>query len=98
MSAKYVPNIPVYKQGNGVINVAGAWDLLRALGCDLAQGYLIGKPMWAGELPQWAKTHRAAMKSLAATIDSDGKAGKEAETRRDGQPVKLVAAGGKLAS
>jgi len=31
MSAKYVPNIPVYKQGNGVINVAGAWDLLRAL-------------------------------------------------------------------
>ena len=31
MSAKYVPNIPVYKQGNGVINVAGAWDLLRAM-------------------------------------------------------------------
>src|SRR5690242_1965564 len=31
MSAKYVPNIPVYKQGNGVINVAGAWELLKAL-------------------------------------------------------------------
>ena len=31
MSAKFVPNIPVYKQGNGVINVAGAWDLLRAM-------------------------------------------------------------------
>jgi hypothetical protein len=38
------------------------------------------------------------MKSLAATIDNDGKAGNEAETRRDGLPVKLVAAGGKLAS
>jgi EAL domain-containing protein (putative c-di-GMP-specific phosphodiesterase class I) len=74
------------------------WDLLRALGCDLAQGYLIGKPMRAGELPQWAKAHRTAMKSLAATIDNDGKAGNEAETRRDGLPVKLVAAGGKLAS
>jgi EAL domain-containing protein (putative c-di-GMP-specific phosphodiesterase class I) len=74
------------------------WDLLRTLGCDLAQGYLIGKPMQAGELPQWAKAHRTAMKSLAATIDIDGKAGNEAETRRDDLPVKLVAAGGKLAS
>jgi hypothetical protein len=31
MSAKYVPNIPIYKQGNGVINIAGAWDLLKAM-------------------------------------------------------------------
>jgi len=31
MSAKYVPNIPIYKQGNGVIDIAGAWDLLRAM-------------------------------------------------------------------
>jgi hypothetical protein len=54
--------------------------------------------MQAGELPQWAKAHRTAMKSLAATIDIDGKAGNEAETRRDDLPVKLVAAGGKLAS
>jgi hypothetical protein len=31
MSAKYVPNLPIYKQGNGVINIAGAWDLLKAM-------------------------------------------------------------------
>ena len=31
MSARYVPNIPVYKQGNGVIDIAGAWNLLRAM-------------------------------------------------------------------
>lgn len=31
MSARYVPNIPVYKQGNGVINVAGAWELLKQM-------------------------------------------------------------------
>ncbi|MGH7689978.1 MAG: S8 family serine peptidase, partial [Gemmatimonadaceae bacterium] len=31
MSARYVPNIPTYKQGNGVINVAGAWELLKAM-------------------------------------------------------------------
>jgi EAL domain-containing protein (putative c-di-GMP-specific phosphodiesterase class I) len=27
-----------------------AWDVLRAQGCTLAQGYLIGKPMPADEL------------------------------------------------
>jgi hypothetical protein len=31
MSARYVPHLPAYKQGNGVVNVAGAWELLQAL-------------------------------------------------------------------
>jgi hypothetical protein len=30
-SARYVPHIPAYKQGSGVINVAGAWEVLKAL-------------------------------------------------------------------
>jgi hypothetical protein len=30
-SARYVPHLPVYKQGSGVLNVAGAWDVLKAL-------------------------------------------------------------------
>ncbi len=30
-SARYVPHIPAYKQGNGVINVAYAWEILKAL-------------------------------------------------------------------
>lgn len=30
-SARYVPNLPAYKQGNGVINVAGAWEVLKAM-------------------------------------------------------------------
>ena len=29
------------------------WDFLRALGCDLAQGYLIAQPMPAALLPAW---------------------------------------------
>ena len=29
------------------------WDLLRGLGCHLAQGYFIAKPMPAGDLPDW---------------------------------------------
>jgi hypothetical protein len=31
------------------------WDLLRELGCDLAQGYLIAKPIESGEFLTWAR-------------------------------------------
>jgi len=31
MSARYVPHLPAYKQGNGVIDVAGAWEILKAM-------------------------------------------------------------------
>jgi hypothetical protein len=31
MSARNVPHLPSYKQGNGVVNVAGAWELLQAM-------------------------------------------------------------------
>lgn len=30
-SGRYVPHIPVYKQGSGVVNVEGAWEILQAL-------------------------------------------------------------------
>jgi EAL domain-containing protein (putative c-di-GMP-specific phosphodiesterase class I) len=29
------------------------WDCLRGLGCDVAQGYLIARPMPGGDLPGW---------------------------------------------
>ena len=32
---------------------AAAWGLLGELGCDIAQGYWIAKPMPAEQLPQW---------------------------------------------
>jgi EAL domain-containing protein (putative c-di-GMP-specific phosphodiesterase class I)/AmiR/NasT family two-component response regulator len=31
------------------------WDLVRALGCQLAQGYLIAQPMDAGEFMSWVR-------------------------------------------
>ncbi|WP_304351538.1 EAL domain-containing protein [Comamonas testosteroni] len=35
------------------------WDLLKELGCDIAQGYFIAKPMPASEFPKWAEDFRA---------------------------------------
>jgi EAL domain-containing protein (putative c-di-GMP-specific phosphodiesterase class I)/FixJ family two-component response regulator len=32
------------------------WDLLRGLGCHLAQGYLIAQPLEAGEFMSWVRT------------------------------------------
>jgi EAL domain-containing protein (putative c-di-GMP-specific phosphodiesterase class I)/CheY-like chemotaxis protein len=33
------------------------WDLVRSLGCKLAQGYFIARPMEAGEFLDWARAH-----------------------------------------
>ena len=33
----------------------GAWDRLKELGCDSAQGYFMGRPTPAAELEQWIK-------------------------------------------
>jgi EAL domain-containing protein (putative c-di-GMP-specific phosphodiesterase class I) len=45
----------------GIVTVAEGietekdWDLLRELGCDLAQGYLIAKPLGSSEFLAWAR-------------------------------------------
>lgn len=39
------------------------WKLLKAMGCDIAQGYLIAKPMPAEALPDWvARWHPGSLK------------------------------------
>jgi len=35
-----------------------AWDLLTALGCDIAQGYYVSRPLPASELTRWLTTSR----------------------------------------
>ncbi|MYM91140.1 EAL domain-containing protein [Rugamonas sp. FT82W] len=41
------------------------WKLLRSLGCDMAQGYLLAKPMPAGELVAWIRQERRRLRELA---------------------------------
>ena len=35
------------------VETAGDWERVRQLGCDLAQGYFIGRPMPASAIPAW---------------------------------------------
>ena len=41
------------------------WKLLRELGCDLAQGYLLARPMPADELVGWIRQDRRRLRALA---------------------------------
>ncbi|MFY9512963.1 MAG: EAL domain-containing protein, partial [Rubrivivax sp.] len=42
------------------------WRLLQEFGCSIGQGYLIGRPMPAADLPRWLKKHQAALNDLRA--------------------------------
>lgn len=40
------------------VETRAEWDLVTALGCDLAQGYFIGRPMPASDIAAWAASWR----------------------------------------
>ncbi|NRR32119.1 EAL domain-containing response regulator [Oxalobacteraceae bacterium] len=44
------------------------WQLLRDLGCDMAQGYLLAKPMPAEELVGWMRQDRRRLRALAGGL------------------------------
>jgi len=46
--------------GEGIEDQAD-WDFMRGQGCDLAQGYFIGKPMPAGDLLSWRANWEARL-------------------------------------
>jgi len=45
-----------------------AWEALRALGCTLAQGYLISRPLPAGELTELLTDRRANERQAADAV------------------------------
>jgi EAL domain-containing protein (putative c-di-GMP-specific phosphodiesterase class I)/ActR/RegA family two-component response regulator len=52
--------------GEGVEDRAD-WDFLRALGCDVAQGYFIARPMPGADLPRWLAGWETRREELMAT-------------------------------
>jgi len=57
---------------------ARTWDLLGELGCDLAQGYFISRPMVAGQVLPWLATWEspagAAGKAVTGPFPAKGAA------------------------
>jgi EAL domain-containing protein (putative c-di-GMP-specific phosphodiesterase class I) len=45
------------------VETASAWHALRDMGCDMAQGYLISRPLPAEQLSAWLETTPAAAAS-----------------------------------
>ena len=41
------------------------WHLLRELGCDVAQGYFVGRPMQANRVAQWLQLWRTRYSRLS---------------------------------
>jgi len=48
------------------VETVGDWNLLAELGCDIAQGYLVAKPMPGADLLPWITANRARLRKLAA--------------------------------
>ncbi len=55
-------NIATVAEG---VETVGDWNLLSELGCDIAQGYLVAKPMAAEDLLPWIRNNRARLRRLA---------------------------------
>jgi EAL domain-containing protein (putative c-di-GMP-specific phosphodiesterase class I) len=45
-----------------------AWNLLRRLGCDFAQGYLISPPMAAAEVPEFVRKANQLLPASDSTL------------------------------
>jgi EAL domain-containing protein (putative c-di-GMP-specific phosphodiesterase class I) len=54
------------------IETPQAWSSLLRLGCDLAQGYFISRPMPAADVPGWLQTQRAELSRALADAQQEG--------------------------
>jgi EAL domain-containing protein (putative c-di-GMP-specific phosphodiesterase class I) len=54
------------------IETPESWSSLLRLGCDLAQGYFISRPMPAADVPGWLSTQRANLSRALADAQQEG--------------------------
>jgi EAL domain-containing protein (putative c-di-GMP-specific phosphodiesterase class I) len=59
-------NLGLQVVAEGVEDLA-AWDMLKTLGCDDAQGYFMSKPLEPQALEKWIRTHAGLPSTLDAT-------------------------------
>ena len=55
------------------IETPDVWAALLRLGCDLAQGYYISRPMPAAEVAGWTRTQRAQLARALDAAAEDGR-------------------------
>jgi diguanylate cyclase (GGDEF)-like protein len=67
-----------------------AWDTLQTLGCDLAQGFYLGRPMPGGEYPAWLKRFSDAAHLLEPSVTSLAAAASEDEESPRRDPTAVV--------
>ena len=49
------------------VETRDTWKQLRSMGCERAQGFLIGKPLPAREVPAWLAAWNQRARELSAT-------------------------------
>ncbi|MBK8695759.1 MAG: EAL domain-containing protein [Deltaproteobacteria bacterium] len=72
------------------VETEAEWRLLRGLGCDVAQGYLIARPMPADALPAWAQEWEARAGARVGRVAERRVRGSEPrgdDHRREGHAV-----------
>lgn len=47
------------------------WDALRALGCDVAQGYYLSKPLPAEQFIEWWTDHQGGFEPVSVPVQGD---------------------------
>jgi EAL domain-containing protein (putative c-di-GMP-specific phosphodiesterase class I) len=68
-------NLGLRVVAEGVENQA-TWELLNALGCDVAQGYLLSKPLSVPDATEWIRTH-----AQGSTTSSEAGSGEALQSR-----------------
>ena len=78
--------LPVVAEG---VETRDTWQQLRSMGCERAQGFLIGKPLPAREVPAWLAAWNQRARELSSTKRRRHRT--EIGVKRDKSPAEVTA-------